>query len=111
MAISTFKMSKMAGVNRSIEGEILNLPCQVRSAFFPDESFYHILVDGATNRHVIVGHVNSNSIIHQNGSKFVPALVMKSLEKETARIFLPGELVSDPNPASVPLAWLSRFVI
>lgn len=110
MFINNSQMSKMPNVNKSIEGNILNIPCEVRSAFFPDESFYHILVDGVTNHHTIVGHVKSNSIIRNNGSKFVPALVMKSLEKETARIFLPGELISDPNPVAVPLVWLSRFV-
>jgi hypothetical protein len=35
---------------------------------------------------------------------------MESLEKESARIFLPGELISDPNPVAVPTVWLSKFL-
>jgi len=100
----------MPNVDKIVEGEILHIPCEIKRAFFPDESFYHIFVDAVTNHHTIVGHVNSESIIQNNGIKFVPALVMKSLEKETSRIFLPGELVSDPNPVAVPSVWLSRFV-
>jgi hypothetical protein len=110
MFITLIEMFKMHNGNKIAEGQILRLPCEVRSAFFPDESFYQIVVDGAVNHHTIVGHVNSKSIIQNNGTKLVPALVMESLEKESARIFLPGELISDPNPVSVPRVWLGKFL-
>jgi hypothetical protein len=34
---------------------------------------------------------------------------MESYEKGIARVFLPGELVSDTNPVTVPFGWLSQF--
>jgi len=103
-------MFRMHNRSKIVEGQILRLPCEVKGAFFPDESFYHIFVDGPVNHHTIVGHVNSESIIQNNGTQLVPALVMESLEKESARIFLPGELISDPNPVAVPTVWLSKFL-
>lgn len=102
-------MSKMANGKHVKEGKVLQLPCEVSNGFFPDEYSYQIVVDDMLKRHVIIGHVSSDSIIQNNGSKFVSALVMKGLERASARIFLPGELVSDPNPVTVPIAWLSRF--
>lgn len=102
------KMCKM--VNRTImEGKILQLPCEVKTGFFPDEFSYHIVVKDEVDDRIIMGHVSSSSIVQKNGNMFVPALVMKSLERESARIFLPGELVSDTNPVTVPAAWLSKF--
>jgi hypothetical protein len=99
----------MANGKHGLEGKVLQLPCAVNKGFFPDESSYRITIDEPT-RHVIVGHADSESIITKNGDSFVHALVMKGLERNNARIFLPGELVSDLNPVSVSISWLSRFV-
>lgn len=86
------------------------LPCMVRNGFFPDEYSFRIVIGGTPDQHVIIGNVSSNSIVQKNGSKFVPALIMESLEKHSARIFLPGELVSDTNPVTVPIGWLNQFL-
>jgi dCTP deaminase len=91
-------------------GDRVLLPCQVKNGFFPDESSYHIVVDGGTSHRVIIGHVSSDSIVKKNGSRFVPGLVMEGYEKGSARVFLPGELVSDTNPVTVPFGWLSQFL-
>jgi hypothetical protein len=99
-------MFNMVNGKRIGEGTILQLPCEVKNGFFPDEAIIRILI-GATR--VIVGHVSSNSIIQKNGSKFIPALIMGRPEKNNARVFLPGEVVSETNPVTVPLEWLSRF--
>jgi len=91
-------------------GGTVLLPCQVKSGFFPDESSYHIVIDGTAVHRVIIGHVSSGTIVQKNGSRFVPGLVMESYEKGIARVFLPGELVSDTNPVAVPFGWLSQFL-
>jgi deoxycytidine triphosphate deaminase len=95
---------------RRVTGGRVLLPCEVKNGFFPDESSYHIVIDGAAVRRVIIGHVSSDTIVQKNGSRFVPGLVMESYEKGSARVFLPGELVSDTNPVTVPFDWLSQFL-
>jgi hypothetical protein len=95
---------------RLVTGGRVLLPCEVKNGFFPDESSYHIVIDGAAVHRVIIGHVNSGTIVQKNEDRFVPGLVMKSYEKGIARIFLPGELVSDTNPVTVPFGWLSQFL-
>jgi hypothetical protein len=95
---------------RRVTGGTVLLPCEIRNGFFPDESSYHIVIDGMATHRVIIGHVSSVTIVRKNGSRYVPAVVMESFEKENARVFLPGELVSDTNPVTVPFGWLSQFL-
>lgn len=95
--------------NRTVtEGTQVSLPCEVKRGFFPDEVLVRISIDNPGG--AIVGYMDRKSIISKNGSRFVLGLVMEVFRHGDARVFLPGEIVSSPNPVAVPLDWLSRYV-
>jgi hypothetical protein len=97
----------MANANGLRIGSQITLPCTVTTGFFPDEMLVRISVE--SSHKPIVGYMDSKSIIHKNGSRFVLGLVMDSSDNSHARVFLPGDIVSGTNPVTVPLDWLNRY--
>jgi len=99
-------------VNRhSVEmGSRISLPCEVKAGFFPDEVMVRIPVAVGEIKKAIVGYVDKNSVVEKNGQKFILTLVIDRPDRKDARIFFPGELISGPNPVTVPLIWLNQYM-
>jgi hypothetical protein len=101
-------VKELAGERTITEGTQVFLPCEVKRGFFPDEVLVRISIHNP--RGTIVAYMDRKSIISKNGSRFVLGLVMEVPRHGDVRVFLPGEIVSSPNPVAVPLHWLSRYV-
>jgi len=88
------------------KGVIVKIPCRIKKGFFPDEALMR--VSGKKLKEPVVGYVNVQSIVQENGSTFVPTLVMFRPNRKEAALFFPGEIISGTNPVTLPIDWLAK---